>query len=139
MLSPLLANIALSALDEHFTAKWNALGTTSARAKHQRTGVCITLIVRYADDFVIMVRGQRSDAEALWQETAMVLAPMGLNLSPKKTRVSHIDEGMDFLGWHIQRRRWRGRGQASDLYLSEQEGTDFCDDQGPVPDSSQLA
>ena len=116
VLSPLLANIALSALDEHFTAKWNALGTASERAKHQRTGGCITRIVRYADDFVIMVRGQRNDAEALWQETATVLAPMGLTLSPEKTRVTHIDEGIDFLGWHIQRRRWRGRGGKQVIY-----------------------
>lgn len=73
-------------------------------------------IVRYADDFVVLVNGQRSDAEALWQETSEVLAPMGLALSPEKTRVCHIDEGIDFLGWHIQRRRWRGRGGKKVVY-----------------------
>ena len=39
---------------------------------------------------------------------AGVLAPMGLRLSPEKTRVVHIDEGFDFLGFHIRRRRKRG-------------------------------
>jgi RNA-directed DNA polymerase len=34
---------------------------------------------------------------------------MGLRLSVGKSRVCHIDEGFDFLGWHIQRRAWRGR------------------------------
>lgn len=34
---------------------------------------------------------------------------MGLRLSVEKTRVVHIDEGFDFLGWHIQRRAWGGR------------------------------
>jgi RNA-directed DNA polymerase len=33
---------------------------------------------------------------------------MGLRLSPEKTLITHIDEGLDFLGWHIQRHRKRG-------------------------------
>ena len=33
---------------------------------------------------------------------------MGLRLSEEKTRIAHIDEGFDFLGWRIQRRRRRG-------------------------------
>ena len=33
---------------------------------------------------------------------------MGLRLSPDKTLITHIDEGLDFLGWHIQRHRKRG-------------------------------
>ena len=41
-------------------------------------------------------------------EIGGVLSTMGLRLSPEKTLVTHIDEGLDFLGWHIQRRRKRG-------------------------------
>ena len=37
-----------------------------------------------------------------------MIAPLGLRLSPEKTRVVHIDEGFDFLGFHIQRRHKRG-------------------------------
>ena len=37
-----------------------------------------------------------------------MLAPLGLRLSPTKTRVCHLDEGFDFLGFHIQRRRKKG-------------------------------
>lgn len=55
-------------------------------------------LVRYADDFVVMIGGRREHAEALWGEVAAVLAPMGLRLSVEKTRVRHIDEGFDFLG-----------------------------------------
>ena len=98
ILSPLLANIALSVLDEHFTAKWEALGSTSMRARRRRAGVPAMRIIRYADDFVVMVNGSRNDAEALWDEVTAVLAPMGLRLSEEKTRVCHIDEGFDFLG-----------------------------------------
>ena len=116
ILSPLLANIALSVLDEHFTAKWQALGPASTRAKHRRAGVPAMRIVRYADDFLVMVHGTRNDAEALWDEVTAVLAPVGLRLSEEKTRVCHIDDGFDFLGWHIQRRHRRGQNGKKAVY-----------------------
>ncbi len=109
ILSPLLSNIALSVLDEHFANKWAALGPEWKRSKHRRAGGAVMRLVRYADDFVVLIVGQRADAEALWDEVGAVLAPMGLRLSVEKTRVCHIDQGFDFLGWHIQRRDWRGR------------------------------
>jgi RNA-directed DNA polymerase len=109
ILSPLLANIALSILDEHFTAKYEALGADWTRAKHRRAGGPVMRLVRYADDFVVLVAGSRDHADALHGEVSDVLAPMGLRLSEEKTRVCHIDEGFDFLGWRIQRRTWRGR------------------------------
>jgi RNA-directed DNA polymerase len=116
ILSPCLANIALTVLDEHFARKWEALGPYWKRAKLRRQGVPAHRIIRYADDFVIMVGGARKDAEALWDEVSTVLAPIGLRLSAEKTRVCHIDEGFDFLGWHIQRRSWRGRGGKKAVY-----------------------
>jgi RNA-directed DNA polymerase len=116
ILSPLLANIALAVLDEHFAAKWEALGPRSTRGKRRRAGVPVMRLVRYADDFVIMIAGARRDAEALWDEVGSVLAPMGLRLSAEKTRVCHIDEGFDFLGWRIQRRAQRGRNGKRAVY-----------------------
>jgi len=116
VLSPLLANIALSVLDEHFTRKWEALGPCWTRAKHRRAGVPAMRLVRYADDFVVMIAGAQDDAEALWGEVTAVLAPMGLRLSEEKTRVCHIDEGFDFLGWHIQCRSRRGQPGKKAVY-----------------------
>lgn len=116
ILSPLLANIALSVLDEHFAAKWEALGPEWTRAKHRRAGGAAMKLVRYADDFVVLIHGRRADAEALWDEVGAVLAPMGLRLSVEKTRICHIDEGFDFLGWRIQRRDWRGRTGKKAVY-----------------------
>ena len=116
ILSPLLANIALSVLDEHFTRKWEALGPEWTRAKRRRAGEPVMRLVRYADDFVVMISGTRDDADALWDEVGAVLAPMGLRLSETKTRVCHIDEGFDFLGWRIQRRPWRGRTGKTAIY-----------------------
>jgi RNA-directed DNA polymerase len=108
ILSPLLSNIALSVLDEHFDAKWKALGPYWTRAKHRRSGGAVHKIIRYADDFVIMIHGTRADAEALWDEVAAVLVSMGLRLSEEKSRVCHIDEGFEFLGFRIQRQVKRG-------------------------------
>ena len=116
ILSPLLANIALSVLDEHFTQKWEALGPSWTRVKRHRAGEPLMRLVRYAGDFVVMVRGARNDAETLRAELSAVLAPMGLRLSAAKTRVCHIDEGFDFLGWRIQRRAWRNRTNKKAVY-----------------------
>jgi RNA-directed DNA polymerase len=109
ILSPLLANIALSALDDHFgRQRRQEMGTSWQREKRRRHGQGNWKLVRYADDLVLMVSGDRHHAEALREEVAAVLAPLGLRLAPEKTRVVHIDEGFDFLGFHIRRMRKRG-------------------------------
>jgi len=109
ILSPLLANVALSALDEHFAEAWRAnSGSTYQRTKRRRAGLANYRIVRYADDFVVLVAGTQAHAEAVREDVAAVLAPMGLRLSEAKTKVCHIDEGFDFLGFRIQRRQKRG-------------------------------
>ena len=109
ILSPLLANIALSALDDYFDQQWRTeMGNDRQRRKRRRNGQGTWKIIRYADNFVFMVSGQRHHAEALREEVAAVLAPLGLRLSPEKTAVVHIDEGFDFLGFHIRRMRKRG-------------------------------
>ena len=106
--SPLLANIALSVLDDHFAKAWDAFGDSDARYRRRRKGEATYRIVRYADDFVVMVAGTRAHADDLRAEVAAVLAPMGLRLSEAKTKICHIDEGFDFLGFRIQRRLKRG-------------------------------
>lgn len=64
IVSPLLANIALSVLDEHFVAK-DDHGTRWRREVHRKQGGAFYRIVRYADDFVILVKGSREQADAL--------------------------------------------------------------------------
>jgi RNA-directed DNA polymerase len=108
IISPLLANIALSVLDEHFCAKWDAHGTSQRRDAHRKRGGATYRIIRYADDFVIMVAGTKAHADALWDEVAEVIAPLGLQISAAKSRVCHLDEGFDFLGFRIQRRLKKG-------------------------------
>jgi RNA-directed DNA polymerase len=54
------------------------------------------------------VHGTQRDADILREDIARVLAPLGLKLSPAKTRVAHMSDGLDFLGFRIQWRRKRG-------------------------------
>ncbi len=108
ILSPLLSNIALSVLDEHFARAWQSWGDSHDREYRRRKGLANYRLVRYADDFVVLVAGDRSDAEHLRDEVARVLLPMGLRLSQEKTLIAHIDEGFVFLGMRIQRHQKRG-------------------------------
>jgi RNA-directed DNA polymerase len=113
ILSPLLANIALSVVDEHFVEAWKSFGVFgSQRTVRRRKGLAVYRLVRYADDFVVMVSGTRAHAEALREEVAVVLVSVGLRLSEEKTRVAHIDDGFDFLGFRIQRQCQRGTKKA---------------------------
>ncbi len=109
ILSPLLANIALSVLDDRFVKDWDHdMATTLQRRQRRKHGRPNYRLVRYADDFVVMIHGERVDAEALRDEIATVLATVGLRLSETKTTIAHIDEGFDFLGYRIQRHHKRG-------------------------------
>lgn len=97
--SPLLAGIAPSALDEHLHARWPSLmGCQYQREKRRKTGTGNWRLVRSADDFVVPVSGTAPRAEALREQVAEVLAPLGLRLSEERTRGVHIDDGLDFLG-----------------------------------------
>ena len=78
------------------------------RRKRRRQGLPNWRIVRYADDFAILVHGNAEDARALQDEVACVLAPLGLRLSPAKTRIVHMQDGFDFLGFHIHWQRKPG-------------------------------
>jgi RNA-directed DNA polymerase len=111
ILSPLLANIALSVLDEHVMAEWKLGGemdTSYKRGRRRRNQEANWRIIRYADDFVVLVNGERDDVEALREGIARVLEPLGLRLSPEKTQIVNMSEGFRFLGFHIQWRRKPG-------------------------------
>jgi RNA-directed DNA polymerase len=102
ILSPLIFNVAMSALDEHLHRPWKpggSMATSSQRARRRARGLPNWRACRYADDFVVLVHGTRADVETLREEIADVLAPLGLRLSPAKTRIVHMSEGFDFLGY----------------------------------------
>ncbi|WP_326770927.1 group II intron reverse transcriptase/maturase (plasmid) [Streptomyces sp. NBC_01591] len=110
--SPLLANIYLSVLDRHFAGIWEReMSPPWRRQQRRRRGQPNYRLIRYADDFVVLVHGERSDAEAIRAEIAQMLAErLKMTLSVEKTHITHIDDGFVFLGFRIQ--RWqRGDGR----------------------------
>ncbi|KAF1029350.1 MAG: hypothetical protein GAK37_01813 [Pseudomonas sp.] len=60
-------------------------------------------VVRYADDFVITGASPEVLESVVKPWVEQFLAVRGLRLSPEKTRVVHIDQGFDFLGWNFRK------------------------------------
>ena len=91
VISPLLLNVALHGMEA-------ALGVT--RNKQGRI-IGKRAVVRYADDFVVFCESQE-DATTVVHILTEWLGARGLSLSPEKTRIVHITEGFDFLGFNIR-------------------------------------
>jgi hypothetical protein len=61
---------------------------------------------RYADDFVVIVKGAKAHAEAIREECrAFLEGDLKLTLNMDKTHITHVDDGFVFLGRRIIRRR----------------------------------
>jgi RNA-directed DNA polymerase len=91
VISPLLANIYLDAFDRMWQRRCSHLG----------------VLVRYADDFVVMCR-RRSQAEAALREIRRMMERLDLELHPDKTRLVDLRygrESFEFLGWTVRKRR----------------------------------
>lgn len=93
--SPTLANMVLDGMEielaKHFGAK-----TSRKRWKGKVN------FIRYADDFVI-TGATRETLEKAKLIIGDFLKERGLSLSEEKTKIVHIDEGFDFLGWNIRK------------------------------------
>ncbi|MFJ2486099.1 group II intron reverse transcriptase/maturase [Pseudomonas sp. NPDC087639] len=93
IISPTLANMVLDGLEKQLKQH---LGVT--RAKKLKINV-----VRYADDFVITGSSKEILENEIKPWVEQFLSVRGLQLSPEKTHVVHIDEGFDFLGWNFRK------------------------------------
>ena len=102
IVSPLLANIYLDELDRYMESEHLSL-TYKQRYIRRKQGKGNILYVRYADDFIVLCNGTKAEALAIKQELGEFLSTMGLTLSEEKTKVTHITEGFDFLGYRIIR------------------------------------
>ncbi|MGH2715463.1 MAG: group II intron maturase-specific domain-containing protein [Thermoleophilaceae bacterium] len=103
--SPLLANIALSALDRQYQGDWQETSRYRGQRRYLRSkGHASYRMIRYADDLVVLVMGTREQAEALLEQLGQRVQGLGLKLKPEKTGVTHIDAGFVFLGMRIIRR-----------------------------------
>ena len=96
VISPLLLNIALHGMEEAAGVRYLA-GT---HAGH--TAPASPVVVRYADDLVALCH-TRDQAEQVKTRLAGWLAPRGLAFNEDKTRIVHLAEGFDFLGFHVRR------------------------------------
>ena len=98
-------------LTEHLHRPWKPGGvmeTSGQRARRRAGGLPNWRVCRYADDFAVLVHGTRDDVETLREQTARVLASLGLRLSPSRTRIVHMSESFDFPGFRIQWKRKYG-------------------------------
>ncbi len=94
VISPLLANIALHGMEQALGIKYREQNGVQRRQSPY-------VLVRYADDFVVLCHTQEEAHKA--QELLTVwLATRGLSFSEEKTRIVHLTEGFDFLGWNFR-------------------------------------
>ena len=67
-------------------------------------------MVRYADDFVVVSNGPIAEVKATKQAIQQFLEnELHLTLSEEKTVITHVNDGFDFLGFHIQRKQVNGK------------------------------
>jgi group II intron reverse transcriptase/maturase len=102
IVSPLLANIYLHEFDRYMESKHLSL-TYRQRYIRRKQGKGNVLYVRYADDFIVLSNGTKAETQAIKKEIGEFLSTMGLTLSEEKTKVTHITEGFDFLGYRVIR------------------------------------
>lgn len=102
VISPLLANAVLNKLDWFLHSKGVHSGAERQLARyHRRPNI---RFVRYADDWcVFIIRGSKRYAESLRNEIAEFLRrESGLELSEEKTKITHVRDGFDFLGFQLR-------------------------------------
>lgn len=100
VISPLLANISLHGLENALGVKW------MVRKGKTKSGIYATLtrskraVIRFADDFIILCES-KEDAELAKEEANAFLNERGLHLSEEKTHICHLNDGFDYLGFHV--------------------------------------
>jgi len=97
VISPCLLNVALHGLEE---AAGVCYKTSGIHAGETMSGSPVA--VRYADDVVVLCHSQRQ-AEHVKARLAEWLAPRGLAFNEDKTKIVHLREGFDFLGFNVRR------------------------------------
>ncbi|KAA1005062.1 group II intron reverse transcriptase/maturase [Paraburkholderia panacisoli] len=97
IISPTLANVTLNGLEhellKHLRARYGVVKASKLKVN----------VVRYADDFVITGNSKELLENEVKPWVEAFLDVRGLRLSEEKTRVCHIDDGFDFLGWNFRK------------------------------------
>ena len=121
IISPLFANIYLHQFDKWFDENYGNGLTAYQKRKRRKERYGNAILVRYADDFVILYNGSERNEQTfiIPPDTAVDVYTMKeqvklflekeleLNLSEDKTLITHVNSGFDFLGFHIERYKTR--------------------------------
>ncbi len=116
MASPLLANVALDGMERLFDAEWpDGRPKAPSSRKGLNKGVAV---IRYADDFVATAPTREVLETYVRPRLEQFLHERGLALSEAKTRIGHIRDGFNFLGFHL---RQFGRRDAKLLTVPQKD------------------
>ena len=117
IISPMLSNIYLAAIDERY-GWWTgrprepSINPAARRVRDHKRGRPVFYMVRYADDFVVLVDGTREQAEAEKRALAAFLKmELRMELSIEKTKITDVKEGFDFLGYRVVQTKARNTGR----------------------------
>jgi len=99
VISPLIMNVALHGLETAAGVRYHSTGTRAGKTKPN-----CPVVVRYADDLLALCHS-REQAEQVKARLAEWLTPRGLVFNEDKTQITHLDQGVDFLGFTIRRYR----------------------------------
>ena len=117
IISPMLSNIYLAAIDERY-GWWTgrprepSINPAARRVRDHKRGRPVFYMVRYADDFVVLVDGTREQAEAEKRALAEFLKmELRMELSIEKTKITDVKEGFDFLGYRVAQTKARNTGR----------------------------
>jgi RNA-directed DNA polymerase len=95
IISPTLANLTLDGMERMLLERFGAKNSrTASKAKVN--------LIRYADDFII-TGATKEVLEEVRKMIEVFLKDRGLTLSEEKTKIVHIEEGFDFLGWNVRK------------------------------------
>ena len=87
----MLSNVALTYLDETIRDRYSTRYTN------------FNPIVRYADDFVILMKTKEQAQEVKSYISEKLYKVVGVELSEDKTRITEISEGFNFLGFNVRK------------------------------------
>ena len=98
LVSPLLANVYMHKLDEWLHQRFHTISGHERRKRQREGGIGFARYIRYADDFIVMMRDSEK-AEKLKRElTDFIRQELKMTLSEEKTTIVHAKQGFDFLG-----------------------------------------
>lgn len=141
VISPLLSNIMLNEFDQYLNKRylsgkarkdcwyWNhsiQRGRSTAVKENWQWKPAVAYC-RYADDFVLIVKGTKAQAEAIREECRGVLEDsLKLRLNMDKTRITHVNDGFIFLGHRIIRKRSRYGDMRVVSTISKEKARNFA-------------